>query len=97
MSENKNISYPLIDNQKENQYEFHIGEYIAKIVYIKTQNKILLTHTEVPKQLGGQGIGASLLEKVLEDIQKKDLTLEPVCSFVVAYIQKHPHWRKLVL
>jgi len=32
-----------------------------------------LTHTEVPMELGGKGIGSQLVEKVLLDIEKKDL------------------------
>ena len=48
-------NYELIDNSLQNQYEFHIGEEIAKIEYIKTKNgEIYLTHTEVPSTLEGE-------------------------------------------
>ena len=97
MSENRNLSYPLTDNQKANQYEFHIDDSIAKIEYIKSQDKIFLTHTEVPKQLEGRGIGSLLITKVFEDIQKQELTLVPLCPFVASYIKRHPEWRILVL
>ena len=85
---NKSLSYPLIYNQEENQYEFHIDDSIAKIEYIKAQNKIFLTHTEVPKELEGLGIGSSLIKKVLGDIQKQELTLVPLCPFVASYIKQ---------
>ncbi len=97
MSEKKDLSYPLVDNQEENQYEFHIDENIAKIEYIKAQNKIFLTHTEVPKELEGRGIGSLLIKKVFEDIQKQELTLVPLCPFVASYIKRHPEWKELVL
>jgi len=91
-------SYELIDNQEENQYEFHIGKYLAKIEYIKTNNQeIYLTHTETPVELEGKGIASALVKKVLKDIQEKNLVLVPLCAFVVGYIQKHPEWRKLVI
>ena len=90
--------YELIDNIEANQYEFHVGTHIAKIEYIKTKNgEIYLTHTEVPVALEGQGIGSQLAEKVLMDIEKKNLRLIPLCPFVAGYIKKHPDWRHLVM
>ena len=91
------MDYELIDNEKAKQYEFHVGDTIPRIEYIKAQNQIYLTHTEVPKGLEGKGIGAALVKRVLEDIEQKDLTLVPLCPFVALYIKRNPDWRKLVL
>ena len=64
--------YKLIDNEERHQYEFHVDKYTPKIEYIKSTNgEIYLTHTEVPTQLGGKGIGSQLVEKALKDICKK--------------------------
>ena len=66
--------------------------------YIKTPNgEIYLTHTEVPRALGGKGIGSQLVEKALKDIEQKDLRLVPLCPFVAGYIHKHPEWRRIVM
>ncbi|WP_029905116.1 GNAT family N-acetyltransferase [Prevotella sp. 10(H)] len=91
-------NYDLIDNVDENQYEFHVDGYLPKIEYIKTNNgEIYLTHTEVPVDLEGQGVGSQLVKKVLEDIDTKSLRLVPLCPFVAAYIDRHPDWRRLVI
>ena len=91
-------SYELINNTDENQYEFHIGKYLAKIEYIIANNgHIYLTHTEVPVALGGQGIATQLVEKVLTDIEEQGLDLVPLCPFVIGYIQKNPEWQRLVV
>ena len=59
--------YELIDNEERHQYEFHVDKYTPKIEYIKSTNgEIYLTHTEVPTQLGGKGIGSQLVEKALK-------------------------------
>lgn len=90
--------YTLIDNTEAKQYEFHVGNYIPKIEYIKTNTgDIYLTHTEVPVELEGKGIGGQLVKKVLADIEQKGLRLVPLCPFVAGYIQKHPEWRKIVM
>lgn len=91
------MNYQLIDNEEAKQYEFHVEDTIPRIEYIKAQNNIYLTHTEVPKELEGKGIGSALVKQVLEDIEKKDLTLVPLCPFVALYIKRHPDWRKLVM
>jgi predicted GNAT family acetyltransferase len=47
--------------------------------------------------LEGQGVASALVKDVLEDIERKELTLIPMCPFVASYIKRHPDWKKLVL
>lgn len=90
--------YELINNTENHQYEFHIGKLVPKIEYIKSKNgEIYLTHTEVPVQLEGKGVGSQLVEKVLKDIERQELRLVPLCPFVAGYIKKHPDWRRIVM
>ena len=89
-------NYTLIDSAEAKQYEFHIDSLIPKVEYIKTQNKIFLTHTEVPIQIEGKGVGTSLVKQVLEDVEKQGLTLVPMCPFVALFVKRHPEWKKLV-
>ena len=91
------MGYKLIDNTEGKQYEYHINGVVAKIEYIRTKDKIYLTHTEVPKELEGQGVASALVKDVLKDIESKELTLIPMCPFVASYIKRHPDWKKLVL
>ena len=90
--------YELKDDVHRQQYEFRIGNYTPKIEYIKSINgEIYLTHTEVPRELEGKGIGSQLVEKTLQDIERQGLRLVPLCPFVTAYIKKHPEWRRIVM
>ncbi|MEM9142717.1 MAG: GNAT family N-acetyltransferase [Bacteroidota bacterium] len=91
------MDYVLMDNTEAKQYEIHVDGRVPRIEYIKAQDKIYLTHTEVPKGLEGRGIGSSLVKLVLEDVAKKGLTLVPLCPFVALYLKRHPEWKKLVL
>ncbi len=87
----------LLDNEKAKQYEMQVEGGLVRIEYIRAQDKIYLTHTEVPKSLEGKGYGSQIIKMALEDIDEKDLTLIPMCPFVAGYIKKHPEWKKLVL
>lgn len=91
------MNYKLIDNELAKQYEFHIDDLIPRIEYIKAQKQVYLTHTEIPKELEGKGIGATLVKRVLEEIKQKNLALVPLCPFVTLYIKRHPEWKTLVL
>ena len=91
-------NYKLIDNVALHQYEFRIGDLIPRIDFIKTKNgEIYLTHTEVPSALEGKGVGSSLVRLALEDIERQQLRLVPLCPFVAGYVQKHPEWKRLVM
>ena len=91
-------NYKLIDNVALHQYEFRIGDLIPRIEYSKTKNgEIYLTHTEVPSALEGKGVGSSLVRLALEDIERQQLRLVPLCPFVAGYVQKHPEWKRLVM
>lgn len=92
----RDAEYRLIDNAEVKRYEFKIEDRVAFIDYIKTRNKVYLTHTEVPSELGGKGVGSALIQAVLQDIKEQDLTVVPLCPFVAAYIKKHPKWKELV-
>ena len=91
-------NYKLIDNVALHQYEFRIGDLIPRIEYIKTKNgEIYLTHTEVPSALEGKGVGSSLVRLALEDIERQQLRLVPLCPYVAGYVQKQPEWKRLVM
>lgn len=90
-------AFELKNNRINKQFEFHIDGQVPKIEYIRAKEKIFLTHTEVPDKLEGQGIGSQLVEAVLREIERQDLTLVPLCPFVAGFIKEHPEWKKLVL
>lgn len=91
------MSYTLVDNEEKKRYEFKLPEHTPHLEYIRTKDKIYLTHTEVPSELEGQGIGSELIRQALEDIKKNNLTLVPLCPFVAHYLKENPEWKTLVL
>ncbi len=81
----------FIVNTEKKRLELHTEGYIAFIDYIlNNENIMFLTHTEVPKELGGKGIGKILVQKSLEFIEENSYKLAPLCPFVAAYLKKNP-------
>lgn len=51
---------------------------------------LVLHHTEVPPALEGRGIAAALVAAALAWARGEGLRVRPVCSYVAAYMQRHP-------
>ena len=88
--------YTLIHNEKESQYEYHIEGQLAQFVYDNQNGVLYITHTLVPKELSGRGIAGALTKEALEDIEKRGLKIKPMCSYTVAYLEKHPEFKRLL-
>ena len=87
----------FIVNQDKKRFELHTEDHTAFIDYIlNNQNIMFLTHTEVPKELGGKGIGKILVQNTLEYLKTNGHTLAPVCPFVAAYVKKNPEWKEIL-
>ena len=89
-------TFTVIRNTAENQFEANIGSHTAFIKYRTVNNKLVLTHTEVPTALSGQGVGSLIVEQTLQLMKASDEKLVPLCPFVQAYIEKHPEWKSLL-
>lgn len=86
----------VADNAAENRYELVVDERTAFIDYLEQPGVRVLTHTEVPESLSGQGIGSALVLGSLELARDRGLRIVPLCSFVAAYIRRHPEWAEIV-
>ncbi len=89
--------YPLIHNEERHRYEFRLDGGVAYVEYESAgDGTYRLTHTIVPPQFEGQGIGRELVESVLEALRERGARIIPQCSFIVRYIQRHPEWEPLL-
>ncbi|WP_235861367.1 GNAT family N-acetyltransferase [Pontibacter flavimaris] len=57
---------------------------------------ITIIHTEVPEELGGRGIAATMSKYALEHIAANNLQLIPLCPYMRSYLKKHPEYQCLV-
>ena len=84
------------ENKDKKRFEVAVNDKTAFIDHIKTKDKIYLTHTEVPTSLEGNGMGTTMVEQVLQEIEKQRLDLIPLCPFVAGFIQKNPSYKNLL-
>ena len=67
-----------------------VGDATALCAYRRQGDTLVLHHTEVPPALQGQGIAAVLVKAALDWARAERLQVRPVCSYVAAYMRRHP-------
>jgi len=60
-----------------------------------TSDVRVATHTVVPEAIGGQGIAAQLVERLIGDAREQGFRIVPRCSYVAAKFDEHPEWADL--
>lgn len=55
-----------------------------------------LVHTGVPPALQGQGVAAQLVAAALDHARSQGWRVRPVCSYVQAYMRRHPETADLL-
>ena len=86
----------VVNNQAESRYEMPVDGHVAILVYRRDGTVLHLVHTEVPPQLEGRGLASRLVQGALDDIRAKGETIVPRCSYVTAWLQRHPAYRDLI-
>jgi predicted GNAT family acetyltransferase len=84
------------DNATEERFELQTEHATAFIAYHYEGDVLSLDHTEVPEALGGKGIGAALVKGALAIVRGRGQKIIARCSFVAAYIERHPEYRALL-
>lgn len=85
------------NNEAVSQFEAQVRGSVAVAEYRRVKDRIIFTHTEVPDEMEGQGIGSKLAKTALEFARENKLTVLPICPFIAAYIRRHPEYKDLVL
>ncbi|MCK8785663.1 N-acetyltransferase [Roseomonas sp. NAR14] len=90
------MSNAVEDNPGLNRFELAGQGAVAILEYERHGDRLVLTHTEVPQELAGQGIGSRLVRGVLDRVREEGGRIEPRCDFVASFIERHPEYRDLV-
>jgi predicted GNAT family acetyltransferase len=94
------VSTPrILDNSDRSRYELAVDGAGGVAVLDYKDSPLghrLLVHTEVPAALQGRGIGSQLVRGVLEEARAQGRRIVPVCSFVKAFLERHPDYKDVV-
>ena len=86
----------VVMNPQTGRFELSQDGATAFAEYRVGDGDMLLPHTVVPEALGGHGIGGLLAQAALGYARQHGLKVKPTCSFIAAYITRHPDWQDVV-
>jgi uncharacterized protein len=85
------------DNPERHRFEADLGDgSLAIAEYTLPAGKIMFTHTEVPTEHEGKGVGSALIRFALGEARKRGLKVIPICPFFAAYMQRHAEVQDLL-
>lgn len=84
------------NNVASKRFELETSGRVAFLDYMQAGSNITYTHTEVPPELEGQGLGSSLARYALDYARENNLKIIPICPFVTSYLKRHPEYHSLV-
>ena len=83
-------------NAQGHCFELMLEGHRCVLDYVLHNNVMTVTHTGVPSELGGRGLAAEITRFALDHAQSQDWKVVPQCSYVAAYIKKHPKSETLI-
>jgi uncharacterized protein len=79
-------------NAEMSRFELEIDGHLALAEYVLRGGVMTFTHTESPPALAGKGAASKLIRGALLYAREQGLKVRATCSFVVAYLKRHPEF-----
>ncbi|UZD54121.1 GNAT family N-acetyltransferase [Caldimonas aquatica] len=88
-------SIDVTHNPERQRFEALIEGQLSVADYQLRDGVMHMTHTGVPSALQGRGIAAALVREALAHAEREGLKVNPLCSYVRRYMERHPETAKL--
>src|SRR3954463_1617259 len=88
----------LIDNTSQGRFElYRDGQLCGWLYYTHLKpNRYALQHTEVEQSHRGEGVGAVMVRRVLEEVRSRAGTITVICPFVAEFVAKTADYADLI-
>jgi len=80
----------IVHDLARQRFEAAVEGGVAHTDYQRVGDTLHIMHTEVPPASEGRGIAAALVEAALDHAEANGLKVAPLCSYVRAYMRRHP-------
>ena len=88
-------------SEQRGEYHAHVpgAGAIGRLTWVRRDDSRgvvrVADHTLVPREIGGRGVAARLVEALIADAQELGFRIDPECSYVAAAFDRHPEWAAL--
>lgn len=92
----KTENIDVVHNQNARRFELTVDGNLAVLDYMLKGGILIFTHTGVPPDIGGRGLGSTLVKTGLDFARENGLKVRSLCWFVSKYIRYHPEYLELL-
>lgn len=88
----------VTNDPQQNRDEARVdGELAGTVEYQRTDELVVLTHTEVDERFEGQGVGSALARYGLDGVRAEGThQVMPLCPFITGWSARHREYVPLV-
>jgi len=82
------------DQGEKGEYHAHLegSDAIGRLTWIKRGGARVAEHTLVPREIGGRGVAARLVDALVTDAREQGFKIVPQCSYVEKKFDRNPQW-----
>jgi predicted GNAT family acetyltransferase len=77
------------------RFQATVDGWLSVADYRLSNGVMHMTYTAVPPALQGRGIAAAIVQAALAHARSQGLRVNPLCSYVARYMQRHPETQDL--
>ncbi len=86
----------VTDNTAQQRFEVELDGDLAFADYRLKAGQMVLPHTVVPPAFEGKGVAGALARHAFGSARDQGLKVVPTCSFMSAWVKKHPEFHDVV-
>ncbi len=86
----------ITNNEARSRFELMEDGKLSFADYLLNGELLTLPHVETDPALRGKGAAGRLMAGVLELARERGWKVRPVCSYAVAYVERHPEYGDLL-
>jgi predicted GNAT family acetyltransferase len=80
----------LRDNRAAGRFELDVEGHVAFADYRRQGGRLVIDHVETPIALRGGGVASKVMQGVADQARREGAKVVPICSYAVAWFQRHP-------
>ena len=85
-------------NEAHGEYRATVpgSDAVGRLTWTARGGARIAEHTIVPPEIGGRGVAAALVDRLVADARDAGFSIVPQCSYVEAQFRRHPEWADLL-
>lgn len=90
----KGLTITRHEKGDEGEYHAHIEgtKAIGRLTWVLRDGARVAEHTLVPREIGGRGVAAQLVDALVADAREQGFKIVPQCSYVAKKFEQNPQW-----